>query len=56
MERIPSQRIRSSDAQIVYWVLGEGPPVVCDAQIARVQKHHFIGPERASGRRDEGIK
>jgi len=28
MERIPSQRIKSNDAEIVYWVLGEGPPVV----------------------------
>jgi len=28
MESIPSQRINSSDAEIVYWTLGEGPPVV----------------------------
>ena len=28
MERIPSQRIKSSDAEIVYWVLGDGSPVV----------------------------
>jgi 3-oxoadipate enol-lactonase len=27
-QRIPSQRIRSDDAEIVYWALGEGPPVV----------------------------
>jgi pimeloyl-ACP methyl ester carboxylesterase len=25
---IPSQRIRSGDAEIVYWVFGDGPPVV----------------------------
>jgi 3-oxoadipate enol-lactonase len=28
MERIPSQRIKSSDAEIVYWTLGDGPPVI----------------------------
>jgi pimeloyl-ACP methyl ester carboxylesterase len=28
MERIPSQRIKSGDAEIVYWTLGGGPPVV----------------------------
>ena len=28
MERNPSQRIKSSDAEIVYWVLGDGFPVV----------------------------
>jgi len=28
MERIPSQRINSGDAEIVYWSLGDGPPVV----------------------------
>src|SRR5271169_7092255 len=28
MERIPSQRIKSSDAEIVYWLLGDGSPVV----------------------------
>src|ERR1700747_1321408 len=28
MERIPSQRIKSGDAEIVYWALGDGPPVV----------------------------
>ncbi|MGC1452679.1 MAG: alpha/beta fold hydrolase [Candidatus Sulfotelmatobacter sp.] len=28
MERTPSQRIKSSDAEIVYWVLGDGSPVV----------------------------
>ena len=28
MERIPSQRIKSNDAEIVYWSLGEGTPVV----------------------------
>src|SRR5260370_1290483 len=28
MERIPSQRIKSGDAEIVYWTLGDGPPVV----------------------------
>jgi pimeloyl-ACP methyl ester carboxylesterase len=28
MERIPSQRIKSGDAEIVYWSLGDGPPVV----------------------------
>jgi len=28
MERIPSQRIRSGDAEIVYWALGDGSPVV----------------------------
>jgi 3-oxoadipate enol-lactonase len=28
MERIPSQRIRSGDAEIVYWTLGAGRPVV----------------------------
>jgi pimeloyl-ACP methyl ester carboxylesterase len=28
MERIPSQRIKSGDAEIVYWSLGEGSPVV----------------------------
>jgi pimeloyl-ACP methyl ester carboxylesterase len=28
MEGIASQRIKSSDAEIVYWILGEGPPVV----------------------------
>jgi len=28
MERIPSQRIKSGDAEIVYWTLGAGPPIV----------------------------
>ena len=28
MDRIPSQRINSGDAEIVYWSLGDGPPVV----------------------------
>lgn len=28
MQPIPSQRIRSGDAEIVYWTLGDGPPVV----------------------------
>lgn len=28
MERIPSQRVKSIDAEIVYWTLGEGTPVV----------------------------
>src|SRR6266571_4954378 len=28
MERVPSQRIKSGDAEIVYWTLGDGPPVV----------------------------
>jgi 3-oxoadipate enol-lactonase len=28
MERIPSQRVKSGDAEIVYWSLGSGPPVV----------------------------
>ena len=28
MERNPSQRIKSGDAEIVYWSLGDGPPVV----------------------------
>jgi 3-oxoadipate enol-lactonase len=28
MERIPSCRIKSGDAEIAYWVLGDGPPVV----------------------------
>jgi len=28
MECIPSQRIKSSDAEIVYWTLGEGTPVI----------------------------
>jgi pimeloyl-ACP methyl ester carboxylesterase len=28
MERIPSQRIKSGDAEIVYWTLGDGPPVL----------------------------
>jgi len=28
MESIPSQRIKSNDAEIVYWSLGEGTPVV----------------------------
>jgi pimeloyl-ACP methyl ester carboxylesterase len=28
MERIPSQRIKSGDADIVYWTLGDGSPVV----------------------------
>jgi len=28
MERNPSQRIKSGDAEIVYWTLGEGPPVI----------------------------
>jgi 3-oxoadipate enol-lactonase len=28
MERISSQRIKSGDAQIVYWVLGDGPAIV----------------------------
>src|SRR5450755_4209848 len=28
MERTPSQRIKSGDAEISYWTLGEGPPVI----------------------------
>jgi len=28
MERIPSHRVKSGDAEIVYWTLGSGPPVV----------------------------
>lgn len=28
MERILSQRIKSRDAEIAYWMLGDGPPVV----------------------------
>src|SRR5271169_6718703 len=28
MERIPSHRIKSGDAEIVYWSLGDGSPVV----------------------------
>ena len=28
MERIPSQRIKCSDAEIVYWTLGAGPSIV----------------------------
>jgi len=28
MEPVPSQRIKSGDAEIVYWTLGAGPPVV----------------------------
>jgi 3-oxoadipate enol-lactonase len=28
MQRIPSQRIKSGDAEIVYWTLGDGPPAV----------------------------
>lgn len=28
MERLSSHRIQSGDAEIVYWTLGEGPPVV----------------------------
>jgi 3-oxoadipate enol-lactonase len=28
MERNPSHRIKSGDAEIVYWTLGDGPPVV----------------------------
>ena len=28
MERIPSHRIKSGDAEIVYWTLGDGSPVV----------------------------
>jgi pimeloyl-ACP methyl ester carboxylesterase len=28
MERIPSRRIKSGDAEIVYWALGDGPPVL----------------------------
>ncbi len=28
MERNPSQRIKSDDAEIVYWTLGDGPPVI----------------------------
>ena len=28
MHRIPSQRVKSGDAEIVYWSLGDGPPVV----------------------------
>lgn len=28
MERIPSHRINSGDAEIIYWLLGDGPPVV----------------------------
>ena len=28
MERIPSQRIKSRDAEVAYWMLGDGPPVV----------------------------
>ena len=28
MAPIPSQRIKSSDAEIIYWTLGDGPPLV----------------------------
>ena len=28
MERLPSFRVRSDDADILYWVVGDGPPVV----------------------------
>src|SRR5271156_5010822 len=28
MERLASQRIKSGDAEIVYWSIGDGPPVV----------------------------
>jgi 3-oxoadipate enol-lactonase len=28
MERMPSHRIKSSNAEIAYWTLGDGPPVV----------------------------
>src|SRR5437879_9187968 len=28
MAAIPSYRLRSDDAEIVYWILGDGPPVV----------------------------
>src|SRR5271165_5551550 len=28
MEFVPSQRIKSGDAEIVYWTFGAGPPVV----------------------------
>src|SRR5580700_7399652 len=28
MERTPPQRIKSGDAEISYWTLGEGPPVI----------------------------
>jgi pimeloyl-ACP methyl ester carboxylesterase len=28
MAAIPSSRLRSDDAEIVYWILGDGPPVV----------------------------
>lgn len=28
MERNPSQRIKSGDAEIVYWTVGDGPPVI----------------------------
>lgn len=28
MERTPSHRIKSGDAEIVYWTLGDGPPVL----------------------------
>ena len=28
MQLIPSQRVRSGDAEIMYWTLGDGPPVV----------------------------
>src|SRR5437899_9085307 len=28
MVAIPSYRLRSDDAEIVYWILGDGPPVV----------------------------
>jgi pimeloyl-ACP methyl ester carboxylesterase len=28
MAPIPSQRIRSGDAEIVYWTVGDGPAVV----------------------------
>jgi 3-oxoadipate enol-lactonase len=28
MERIPSHPIKSADAEIAYWTLGDGPPVV----------------------------
>ena len=28
MERLPSQRIKSDDAEIVYWIVGDGLPVV----------------------------
>jgi len=28
MERIPSQRVKSGDAEIAYWTVGDGPPAV----------------------------